>query len=248
MLMHWKTVRSLWTISDCWLETFREIVCQWPVAETLRHGAKDVEKRFGEGFGRIWIRGTACVLRTASTHWNVPGKYGPHGGHFFFLLKEEPMVLSELVEFGPWFSAETVKACALIGLHMMPEENSKKYGLGRPWPRRRFCEHTVDDLAIEVVGQHWTSEAISLSTEDWEVGRVPSSCHLSTDLLCQEMRNVCKGSSESLGFLRSLCSESQRRSLVELSAAAEPFSHRGRAVVVSFRSAAGSVQSFPQDG
>ena len=72
------------------------------------------------------------------------------------------MVLSELVEFGPWFSAETVKACALIGLHMMSEENSKKYGLGRPWPRRRFCEHTVDDLAIEVVGQHWTNEAISL--------------------------------------------------------------------------------------
>ena len=121
--------------------------------------------------------------------------------------------------FGPWFSAETVKACALIGLHMMSEENSQKYGLGRPWPRRRFFEHTVDDLAIEVVGQHWTSEATSLSTEDWEVGRVPSSCHLSTDLLCQEMRNVCKGSSESLGFLRSLCSESQRRSLVDLSAA-----------------------------
>ena len=88
------------------------------------------------------------------------------------------MVLSELVEFEPWFSAEIVKACALIGLHMMSEENSKKYGLGRPWPRRRFCEHTVDDLAIEVVGQHWTNEAISLSTEDWEVGRVPSSCHL----------------------------------------------------------------------
>ena len=34
------------------------------------------------------------------------------------------MVLSELVEFGPGFSAETVKACALIGLHMMAEENA----------------------------------------------------------------------------------------------------------------------------
>ena len=51
-------------------------------------------------------------LRTASTHWNVPGKYGPHGELFFFLLKKEPMVLSELVEFGPCFSAETVKSCA----------------------------------------------------------------------------------------------------------------------------------------
>ena len=34
------------------------------------------------------------------------------------------MVLSELVEFGPCISAETVKACALIGLHMMAEENA----------------------------------------------------------------------------------------------------------------------------
>ena len=32
-------------------------------------------------------------LRTASTHRNVPGKYGPHGELFFFLLKKEPMVL-----------------------------------------------------------------------------------------------------------------------------------------------------------
>ena len=63
-------------------------------------------------------------LRTASTHWNVPKKYGPHVELFFFLLKKEPKVLSELVEFGPCFPAETVKACALIGPHMMAEENA----------------------------------------------------------------------------------------------------------------------------
>ena len=57
--------------------------------------------------------------------------------------------------------------------------------------------HNVGNLAIEVVGQHWTSELISLFLEDWDVGRVALSCHLS-DLLCQEMRAVCKGSSESL--------------------------------------------------
>ena len=39
-------------------------------------------------------------LRTASTHWNVPRKHGPHGELFFFLQKKEPTVLSELVEFG----------------------------------------------------------------------------------------------------------------------------------------------------
>ena len=63
-------------------------------------------------------------LRTASTHWNVPGKYGPHGELFFFLLKNEPTVISELVELRACFSAETVKACALIGLHMTAEENA----------------------------------------------------------------------------------------------------------------------------
>ena len=34
------------------------------------------------------------------------------------------MVLSELVELGPCIPAETVKACALIGLHMMAEETA----------------------------------------------------------------------------------------------------------------------------
>ena len=58
--------------------------------------------------------------RTASTHWVSKEGCGPHGEHFFFLLKKEPMVLSELVEFGPCFSAETMKACAL----RMAEENA----------------------------------------------------------------------------------------------------------------------------
>ena len=53
-------------------------------------------------------------LRIASTQWNVPG----------VLLKKEPGVLSEFVWFGPSISAEKVKACALIGLHMMAEENA----------------------------------------------------------------------------------------------------------------------------
>ena len=49
------------------------------------------------------------------------------------------MVLSELVEFGPCFSVETVKACALIGLHMMAEENALRsdrdsaHDLGEMW-------------------------------------------------------------------------------------------------------------------
>ena len=43
-------------------------------------------------------------------------------------------------------------------------------------------EHNVDNLAIEVVEQKWTSEVISLFMEDSDVGRVALSCHLSMDL------------------------------------------------------------------
>ena len=40
-------------------------------------------------------------LRTASTQWNVPGRYGPYGELFFFLLEKEPMVLRELSRLKP---------------------------------------------------------------------------------------------------------------------------------------------------
>ena len=52
--------------------------------------------------------------RTASTHWNVPGEYGPHGKLFFFLMKKEQVVASNEVLPNPHVSAETLKACALI--------------------------------------------------------------------------------------------------------------------------------------
>ena len=110
------------------------------------------------------------------------------------------MVLSELVEFGPCFSAETVKACALIGLHMLAEENALwsdrdsspdpgemwKYGCPKSpsWSgegfhgerseaasSKEYYEHNVDDLAIEVGGQNRSSEVISLYFEDWEVAQ-----------------------------------------------------------------------------
>ena len=54
-------------------------------------------------------------LRTTSTQWNLPGRYGPDGELFFFFLKKEPTVLRELVRFGPSIPVEAVKACALIG-------------------------------------------------------------------------------------------------------------------------------------
>ena len=57
-------------------------------------------------------------LRTASTCWSVPRKYGPHGELFFFRIKKEPVASNE-VSSNPFVSAETLNACALIGLHLL---------------------------------------------------------------------------------------------------------------------------------
>ena len=42
-------------------------------------------------------------LRTTASVWNVPKKYGPHGV-LFFLVKKEPVVVREVVDFGPCLS------------------------------------------------------------------------------------------------------------------------------------------------
>ena len=55
-------------------------------------------------------------LRTSSSCWNVPGKYGPYS-ELFFLIKKEPVALAKVVPFKPVVPAETLKAGALIGLH-----------------------------------------------------------------------------------------------------------------------------------
>ena len=68
----------------------------------------------------------------ASTHnlhaMECPREVRPYGELFLFFLKKEPMVLRELVRFGRSIPVEAVKACALIGLHMMIEEISWAVG------------------------------------------------------------------------------------------------------------------------
>ena len=47
------------------------------------------------------------------------GKCGPHGELFFFFMKKEQVVASNEVLPNPCVSAETLKTCALIGLHLL---------------------------------------------------------------------------------------------------------------------------------
>ena len=41
---------------------------------------------------------------------------------FFFLISKEPVALTKAVPSNPFVSTETLKACALIGLHFLAEE------------------------------------------------------------------------------------------------------------------------------
>ena len=48
----------------------------------------------------------SVCLRTASVEWNVPGKYGPHGELFFFLIEKEPATVPGSETFSPFFLAD----------------------------------------------------------------------------------------------------------------------------------------------
>ena len=73
----------------------------------------------------------SVCLRTASMESNVRGKYGPDGGLFFFLLIQKELATVPGGEtFSPFFSADirtlrfsadVLKKCTLIALHLIPE-------------------------------------------------------------------------------------------------------------------------------
>ena len=62
-------------------------------------------------------------------------------------------------------------------------------------------EHNADNLALEVIGQNWSGEVVSLFPEDWEPVRVALTCHIAMDHLCQELRDACWVSSKSRSSL-----------------------------------------------
>ena len=107
-------------------------------------------------------------LRTASTHWNVPGRYRPYGELFFFLLKKEPRVLRELVRFGRSIPAEKVEACALISLHMMAEENAWRSDSGSSVSSVSPDENNVGDDALHIIGLYGSGDTIALFLQDWQ--------------------------------------------------------------------------------
>ena len=108
--------------------------------------------------------------------------------------------LTKAVPFKPCVSAETLKACALIGLHLWEAEgeagsngsqsldsgDAGRYGCpkSRDWDSdveswtesegtsSEQCEHNVQGLALTVMGQDWSDEKMCLFLEYWELGRL----------------------------------------------------------------------------
>ena len=76
-----------------------------------------------------------------------------------------------------------------------------------------YHEHNVDYVAIQVVGQNWSSEVISLFLDDWEVWWVASSCNVRVELRVS-------------GFSSFLAFGVPKKLFGRVVTAAKPFSHR----------------------
>ena len=225
-LRPWQKRWNAWTMA--FSAGFWSVVCccqsgwlQWPAVLWAR--------RFGKRCG------------------NVPGKYGPHSELFFFLIKKEPVALAKAVPFNPFVSAETLKACALFGLHLLAAEGENwssgcrspdsgdmwRYGCptgpdwdgdGESWSESEvfsssdFREHSVESLALNVIGQNVQAKSCPFS---WRIGNLRGWPWAATlPWICCARKCTRPGS----------CQRGP------LSQEGKPLSHRGRAVTVKERS------------
>ena len=118
----------------------------------------------------------SVCLRTASMEWNEPGKYGPHGDPFFFLIQNEPVRSMSVRPSAPssmltsvlLFSPDVLKKCALLALHLIAEEGRdgdgfEVRGLGDEWKMR--CQKGP---MWEGEGEAWSKDEDASSTASRE--------------------------------------------------------------------------------
>ena len=53
-------------------------------------------------------------------------------------------------------------------------------------------DHNVGNDALFVIGLQGCGDTIAVFLQDWEVAKVPLSCHIALDMLCQEMHEVTR--------------------------------------------------------
>ena len=157
--------------------------------------------------GPVAFPGCLGQRATTSTQWKVPGRYGPNGEPFFFLLEKEPMVLRELSRLGPSIRPHGELLLLDAEEADLPVPDSEAFnsyiGNGFLVPELKdgseaskdeqadsSSENNVGNGALFVTGLHRSGGAIALFLQDWEVRKVALSCHVALDVLCQELHDV----------------------------------------------------------
>ena len=172
-------------------------------------------------------------MDTSSTEWNVPGKYGPHGELFFFLIHMKPAMVSGSENFSPFVNADI---CAEEG---SDGEGCHAPGLGDEWevgcPKSQMWEGgdgawsedesvsssgsregNVGNDALHVIGLYGPGDKISLFLVDCELAKVAFELpHGLEHAVPGNARGLVAG----LPLPRGPLSQHEK-----------PFSHRGRAV------------------
>ena len=170
---------------------------------------------------------------------------------YVFLIRKEPVALTKAVPSNPFcLYRKRSKACALIGPHFLAAEGEAgssgslspdlrdmwRQGCSKSPEWISSCSATEASLGCEVYehNNERRATATEVTGQDWELGRVALSCRMTLDLLCQEMRDACWDSSESV-----------RSPWSTVTANKKPFSHRGRVVTAEERNV---VRKYRQEG
>ena len=130
---HWQKRWNVWRILlgvDSWFHSLSLPAFFVAMAFGIA-GAKILQKMWeGPYWEGVWPHldpWDVVRLRTSSRVWNIPEKYESHGELFFFLIQKEPFGLTKAAQFKPSVPAETLMACALIGLHLMAAEGESGF-------------------------------------------------------------------------------------------------------------------------
>ena len=115
----------------------------------------------------------SVCLRAGSMAWNVPGKHGPHGELFFFLIQKKQAIVPNSEAFNSFIGD---------GFQVGESESSEDYQAGN-----------ANKNALHVIGLHGSADTISLFLQDWELAKVALSCHMALDMLCRPGRCVTAG-------------------------------------------------------
>ena len=120
-------------------------------------------------------------LRTTSTHWNVPGRCGPHGELLLPLMQKKPTFVPDSEAFN-----------SFIGDGFLVPELKDESEASKDEQADSSSENNVANGALFVIGRHWSGDTIALVLQDWEVAKVALSCHIAWTCWCQELHEVEK--------------------------------------------------------